>query len=263
MSRIVVVIGATGGLGTAIAQAFIDLNAQVVLVGRNADRLYALAESLGGLAMPMTADITAPDDLNAVSQACRERFGRVDVVINAAGYDVRAPFADHKPDEIRRLLDINLLGAIWVTRAFMPVMLTQQSGVLLHLGGFADGRLAFPYYTVDSASRAGLRGFVDAVNREHEGSGVTVTFFCPAPSDTEAERPYHPIWREMGMVIATPEQVAQAVILAVNRRQRVSIMGVSTRLFAWLNSLSSSLADALLMRRYRVILKRFLTHYTP
>lgn len=258
MSQIVVIIGATGGLGSAIAHAFVRQKAQVVLVGRNQQRLSALAQELDEHTTVINADITSPTDMERLAQTCLQTFGRVDVVVNAAGYDVRLPFLDHQTDDIRRLLDVNLLGAIWVTRAFIPLMQQQHDGVILHLGGFADGRLVFPYYTVDSASRAGLRGFIDAINREYEGSGVTVSFFCPAPADTDAERPYHAIWREMGMTIATPEQVAQAVVKAIKQRQTVAIMGISTRLFAWLNSLSSRLADILLMRRYRDILKRFL-----
>jgi len=182
----------------------------------------------------------------------------VNVVINAVGYDVRKPFLDHTPEEIEALMATNLLGAIWTTRAFLPLLLRQQNGVIVHLGGFADGRLAFPFYTVDSATRAGVRGFVDALNREIEGANVTVSYFCPAPGDTDAERPYHPIWREMGMAISSPDAVAAALLRAVQRHDRIAIMGVGTRFFARLNSVSSSLADMLLMRGYRRILARHL-----
>jgi short-subunit dehydrogenase len=157
------------------------------------------------------------------------------------------------------LVNVNLLGAVWVTRAFLPEMLAQRSGVIVHLGGFADGRLAFPYYTVDSATRAGVRGFVDAVNREYSGRGITLTYFCPAPADTDAERPYHALWRSMGTPIVSTEQVALAVIKAVAARKRVYVMGRATRVFGWINSLSSGLADFLLMRRYRDLIRDFLS----
>ncbi len=260
MSQVVVIVGATGGLGGAIAKAYAARGARLALAARSQDRLQALAETLGGETLVLTADITSADDLEAVSRACVEHFGRVDVVVNAAGHDVRRAFLDHSAANIERLVTINLMGAIWVTRAFMPVMLTQRSGVIAHLGGFADGRLAFPYYTVDSAARAGVRGFVDAINREHEGSGVTLTFFCPAPADTDAERPFHALWRSMGTPIVSPEQVANALIKAVETRKHVYVMGSATRLFAWINSLSSDLADRLLMRRYRVLIRDFLGH---
>jgi short-subunit dehydrogenase len=255
MKQVVVVIGATGGLGTAIAQAFARRGAQLVLVGRREAALQTSAQALGVEAVWQVADVTAPGALEQVSQVCRDRFGRVDVVVNATGYDVRRAFTDHTVDEVRQLIEVDLIGSIWITRAFLPQMLDQHDGVILHLGGFADGRLAFPYYSVDSAARAGLRGFVDALNREYEGSGVTLTYFCPAPADTEAERPYHELWRAMGTAIVPPEQVADAVVAAVEQCKRVVVMGTATRLFAWINNLSSTLADGLLMRRYRRLLQ--------
>lgn len=259
MSQIIVVIGATGGLGAAIAHAFSRLGAQLVLVGRREEELRSLAQSLTGTPSVMIADVTDADALDAISRACRDQFGRIDVVVNATGYDVRRPFLDHTFQDVNQLLDVNLMGAIWITHAFLPIMLKQTSGVILHLGGFADGRLVLPYYTVDSAARAGLRGFVDAIHREIEGSGVTVSFFCPAPADTKAERPYHHLWRAMGTSIVTPDNVAQAVVEAVRRRKRVVVMGLSTRLLAWLNNLSPTLADKLAMRHFRHLLEQFFT----
>lgn len=258
MSEVVVIFGAAGGLGSAIARAYAARGAQLMLTARSADRLQGLAKSLNTEVLTLAADITRAENLEAVSRACMARFGRVDVVINAAGYDVRRAFLDHSTAEIEQLVSIDLLGAVWVTRAFLPHMLAQHSGVIAHLGGFADGRLAFPYYTVDSAARAGVRGFVDAMNREYAGSGVTLTYFCPAPADTEAERPYHPLWRSMGTPIVSPEQVAHALIKAVADHKRVVVMGGTTRLFAWINSLSSELADRLLMRRYRDLIRDYL-----
>jgi len=259
MTYTVVVIGATGGLGAAIAQAYARKGARIVLIARREERLHALAESIGRAdTLTLGADITQPEDLSRAAHTIQARFGRIDVVINAAGVDVRGAFTNHTVEESRQLVEVNLLGAIWITRAFLPGMLEQKSGVIVHVGGFADGRLAFPFYTVDSAARAGVRGFVDAINREYENSGVTVTYFCPAPADTEAERPFHPIWRAMGTPIVTPEQVAAALIKTVDQRRRVAMMGAGTRVFAWLNSVSSWLADVLLMRRYREILREHL-----
>ncbi len=258
MSEVVVILGAAGGLGSAITQAYAARGARLVLTARNVDRLQALAESFNTEVLTLAADITRAADVEAVNRACIEHFGRVDVVINAAGYDVRRAFLDHSTAEIEQLVSIDLLGAVWVTRAFLPQMLAQHSGVIAHLGGFADGRLAFPFYTVDSAARAGVRGFVDAVNREYDGSGVTLTYFCPAPADTEAERPYHALWRAMGTSIVPPEQVAHALVKAVADHKRVVVMGATTRLFAWINSLSSELADRLLMRRYRDLIRDYL-----
>jgi NAD(P)-dependent dehydrogenase (short-subunit alcohol dehydrogenase family) len=252
--RVVLVVGASGGLGAAIAERFAAEGARLVLAARRPEALAPLAARLGATAL--AADLTDPASLEAMRDATLAAHGRLDAVVNATGHDVRKPLAAHTPDDFRRTLDVNLLGAMELTRLFLPAM---RDGVILHLGGFADGRLAFPYYSADVASRAGLRAFVDAANRELalEGRRSLVAFFSPSPADTEAERPFHPLWRAMGTAIVPPEHVAAEVVSAVARRRPLSVMGGPlTRIFAALNAVAPGLADALLMRRYGALMRR-------
>ncbi len=234
--RTVVVIGATGGLGTAIARAFAAEGAALALAGRS--RLSDVELAGDVVVSRHQADLADPASLAELRDAVLARHGRVDVVVNAAGYDVRKPLADTTPDDFRRTLDVNLLGAMLLTQTFLPVM---DDGVIVHLGGFADGRLAFPFYSADVASRAGLRAFAEAANRELAlaGRAPVVSFFSPSPADTEAERPFHPLWRAMGTAIVSPDKVAAELVKAVDRRKKVHIMGGwTTRFFAALNAVS-------------------------
>lgn len=252
--RVVLLVGASGGLGAAIADAFAAEGARLVLAARRPEVLAPLATRLG--ATVFAADLTDPASLATLQDAALSAHGRLDVVLNATGHDVRKPLAAHSSDDLRRTLEVNLLGAMELTRLFLPVM---DDGVILHLGGFADGRLAFPYHSADVASRAGLRAFVESANRELalEGRSARVAFFSPSPADTEAERPFHPLWRAMGTPIVTPEQVAAAAVGAVASRRPFTVMGGPlTRAFAALNAIAPGLADALLMRRYGVLLRR-------
>lgn len=252
--HVVLVVGASGGLGTAIAEAFAAEGARLVLTARRPETLTPLAARLGATAL--AADLTDAASLSALRGATLASHGRLDVVINATGYDVRKPLAAHTADDLRRTLDVNLLGAIELTRLFLPVV---GDGVILHLGGFADGRLAFPYHSADVASRAGLRAFGESVNREIalEGRRGLVAFFSPSPADTPAERPFHPLWRAMGSPIAPPRRVAAGVVNAVFRRRALTVMGGPlTRAFAALNAVAPGLADALLMRRYGALMRR-------
>jgi len=159
-----------------------------------------VAKALGESAQTWQADLTDAASLEVLAKS----HPQPDVVINATGYDVRKPFLRHTTEDMRNVLEINLLGAMQLTHAFLPGMLARRRGTIVHLGGFADGRLAFPYYSADAASRAGLRTsraglrtFLESLNREIAGHGVTLTYFSPAPADTRAERPFHRIWREM------------------------------------------------------------------
>ena len=259
--KVVVIVGSTGGLGSAFAQAFATEGAKLVLTGRDTERLNTLAAELSVNAQTVLMDLTDPASLSALRDFVSETFGRVDIVVNAAGVDVRKPIENHSLSDFRRALDVNLMGAFLLTQTFLPLMREQNNGVIVHVGGFADGRLAFPYYSADVATRAGLFSFVESLNRElkMEGSQVVIAYFSPYAADTKAEQPFHPIWREMGLTIMPKEKVAAALLNTIEKRKQVHIMGgISTVLFAKLNSVWPRLADSLLLNHYGSILKRFL-----
>lgn len=252
--KVVVVIGASGGLGRVIARVFSSEDVQVVLAARSNSTLEALADFQ---TMIHEVDIVDMASVCALRDAVLERYGRVDVVVNAAGYDVRKPFELYTPEEMRRTLDVNLLGAMQITYAFLQDM---TKGMIVHLGGFADGRLAFPYYAADVASRAGVASFVEALNRELrlEGKPVRLMYFSPSPADTEAERPFHALWRQMGTRIVSPEQVAAELRRAIFQKKERHIMGGAlVGLFAKLNAAFPKLADVLLMNSYGRQLQMF------
>ena len=255
----VVIVGASGGIGSAVARAAVERGARVVLAARDASKLSELAAALGSGASAHPVDLADAASVAALRDAALAAHGRVDYVVNAAGYDVRKPLGDHAPEEIERMIAINLRGAVLLTRVFLPTLTAQGAGGIVHVGGFADGRLAFPYYSVDVATRAGLAAFVESVNRELNSRTVVVSYFSPAPVDTPAERPFHPIWRAMGLRIETPERVADALLTSMLKCQRLYIMGgLATRTFAALNAAAPRLADALLLNRYSRILRSFL-----
>lgn len=261
-NKVVVIAGSTGGLGSTFAQAFAHEGAKLVLAGRDRESLNQLAAELGVNAETFPIDMTDPASLNTLRDFVIATYGQIDIVVNATGVDVRKPFDQHSLSDFRRTLDVNLMGAILLTHAFLPRMREQNSGMIVHLGGFADGRLAFPYYSVDVASRAGLFSFAESLNRElrMEGSHVVISYFSPYVADTKAEQPFHPIWREMGLTITPKEKVSAALLDTIEKRKQVHIMGgVSTALFAKLNSVWPQLADTLLLNRYASILKRFLS----
>jgi len=255
IDKTVLVLGATGGLGASIARVFATEGAALALAARS--RLPQIDLASEAAVSRHQADLTDPTSLSALRDEVLAAHGRVDVVVNATGYDARKRLQDHTLDDFRRTLDVNLLGAMLLTQTFLPVM---DDGLIVHLGGFADGRLAFPFYGADVASRAGVRAFAESANRELALAGrpIVVSFFSPSPADTEAERPFHPLWRALGTAIVSPDKIAAELVRAVARREKVHIMGGwTTRLFATLNAVSPRLADTLMMRRYGATMGRF------
>jgi short-subunit dehydrogenase len=259
--KVVVIIGATGGLGQAFANAFLNRGATLILAGRNKDGLAALASRIGQPVMIKNVDITRPDSIEQLYQQVNEKYGQMDILVNAAGCDVRKALIDHDLDEVKRVLDVNLLGSVLVTKIALPYLNPAVDTAIVHIGGFADGRLAFPYYSVDVASRAGLFSFIESLNRELalEKSKIKVTYFCPSPADTGAERPFHPLWKKMGIAVVSPDVVAQALLKTIGAAKNVGIMGgFSTVFFAKLNSVFPVLADVIIMKSYGKMLREFL-----
>ena len=238
--RRVAVIGANGGLGEAIARALHREGAELVLIGRDAHRLALLGAEL------KSSSILA--DLSVSSQRrAAEAGGPVDHVVVATGMDLRKRLDAHQDEEVEQQLDVALLGPISVVRTW----LAQTRSSLLLLGGFGDGRVALPYYTVNVAARAGLAGFAHSVNRElrQEGDERRLLYFCPAPATTAAEQPYSALWTRMGSPPVAPEQVADAVLQCLLSGRTPVTMGWGNRALVVAERLSADLVDVLVHRR--------------
>lgn len=261
----ILIIGASGGLGGSYARAFINEGGKLLLAGRNEEKLRALADKLPGDVTISIVDVTEAKSVKRLAEFARDWSEKIDVVVNATGCDIRKSLESYEFEDVNKSLDTNLLGAILVTKVFLPYMREEKGSSIVHMGGFADGHLAFPYYSVDVATRAGVFSFIEAMNRElyQEGSKVSLTYFCPNAADTTAEKPYHKIWQEMGIAISSAEQVASELLKAIECQKAVYIMGgFPIRFFANLNTLFPKLADVLLLKKYGSILKKYLSNST-
>ncbi len=258
--RNVVIIGATGGLGVAFTDMFLNEGANVFLGIRSEKKLSGQYRDNGERVKWGILDIQLPDTIKDFADKVKEEMGYVDFVINATGYDVRKGLLEHSAEEILKSIDINLAGSIFITKSFLKLLKEQPESTIVHMGGFVDGGLAFPYYSVDVATRSGMYSFCESINREliQEKRKYHLTYFCPNPANTKAELPYHPIWKEMKVRISSPEEVARALRRALINKKKISIMGgVLESGFAKLNHLSVSVSNFLLMKKYSSILKKY------
>lgn len=252
----VVVIGGNGGLGRAYVEVFQKEGAQVYIGARNLQRID---QDFAGYSDYI--DISCYQSVEEFVDKVKNKFGFVDYVINATGFDVRKSLEGHSQEEIDKSIAINLRGCIYLSKVFLKIMKNERGSSIIHMGGFVDGGIGFPYYSVDVATRAGIFSFIEAMNRElkQEGSKVRLTYFCPDPADTVAERPYHPIWKEMKTPIRTTQEVAKALIKALEKKKNIYYMGGAVQaFFAKLNHISTHLSDLILMNTYSSILKKYL-----
>lgn len=257
------VIGATGGLGRAVAALLSQKGCSVILIGRNLEKLAGLQKEIR-TQTENTVYVHTVNDISKYSEwekSCaeiEEKFGIPDFIINASGTDVRKKLSLQTEEEICSQIDINLKGSVFITKAFLPLLLKRGQGEILHFTGFLDGRLAFPYYSADVASRAGLTAFAESVNREIGSPDVRVALYCPSAADTEAERPFHPVWKEMGLEITSVGKIAEECLEQLGSKETLRISGgFLNRFFAKLNSAFPKAADMIIMDKYSKILKKY------
>jgi NADP-dependent 3-hydroxy acid dehydrogenase YdfG len=184
---VVVVTGASSGIGEAAALAFSKKGARVVLAARRTERLDAIVdriEKAGGRALAATCDVTRPDQLETLRVLTEEAFGPTDVLVNSAGMRGGGEFTKLEYDRIEEHVRLNVLGVMFGTRAFLPGMLARGKGHVVNLGSLA-GRFATPGNAIYGATKHAVVAFSEALNYETERRNVFVTSVNPGFVDTE------------------------------------------------------------------------------
>ncbi|MDR3032973.1 MAG: SDR family oxidoreductase [Kitasatospora sp.] len=186
--RTAVVTGAASGMGEAVARQLVADGARVALLARRADRLAALAAELGPNALAVAADVTDQAAVDAAAELVHGAFGRVDLLVNAAGVMLPNPVDDGRIDEWSRMIDTNLTGVLRIIRAFGPDLVAAAAA-----GGTADlvdvssigAHVVFPNYAVYGATKAALTQLSAALRSEYGPRDVRVTNIEPGLTDTE------------------------------------------------------------------------------
>jgi short-subunit dehydrogenase len=213
----VLLTGATGGIGQAIARALDARGARLLISGRRTDQLDAIAAALGGRPNALPADLSEPGGASALA----ERAGAVDVLVANAALPASGPVVDFTPEQIDRALDVNLRAPLQLTRALLPGMIERGRGHVVFVSSLS-GKVATVGSSLYSATKFGLRGFAAGLREDLAGTGVGVTVVFPgfiAEAGMLADSGVRlPRW----VGTRKPEQVAQAVVDGIER-ERVEI----------------------------------------
>ena len=183
MSKVAIVTGAGQGIGRAIAEKLAAGGATVVVTDINEATAKETADAIGGGAVGIHTDVTSRESVRAMVDQVRARFGRIDVLVNNAGWDKAGPFVDSEPADWDRVIAINLYGVLNTSKAVLPVMAAQNAGTVVNLASDA-GRVGSSGEAVYSAAKAGVIGFTKAVAREMARHQVNANCVCPGPTDT-------------------------------------------------------------------------------
>ena len=181
-----VVTGAASGIGRATAEAFARAGARVVLGDINEEGGDAVAGAIcvrGSVAEFIRLDVTEPASVEAFRNEALVKFGRVDIVANVAGWGRTEPFVQNTPEFWKKLIDLNLVGTILVTRAFLDPMIERRSGKIVCVASDA-GRVGSLGETVYSGAKGGVIAFCKGLAREMARYDITVNCVCPGPTDT-------------------------------------------------------------------------------
>jgi 2-hydroxycyclohexanecarboxyl-CoA dehydrogenase len=225
-SRSVIITGGASGIGRATALLLAGNGARVFVGDVDAIRGAALVEqcareSVAIEFLPM--DLTDPASVTQFVAAIEAKVQRVDVLVNGAGWDRIEPFMDNAPELWERLISINLMGAIRMTRAVLPPMITAGQGKIVNIASDA-GRVGSMGETVYSAAKGGLIAFTKSLAREMARHRINVNCVCPGPTDTPLfaslpDRLRDGLTRAIPFRrIATPEEIAEAVMFFAGPR---------------------------------------------
>jgi NADP-dependent 3-hydroxy acid dehydrogenase YdfG len=231
--RVAVITGASFGIGEATARALAADGYRVALLARRAERIQALAEELGDRAIAVPADVTDREALVGAARRVQDELGPAQVLVNNAGLMLLAPFGPDQRDDYRRMVEVNLLGAITATEVFLDQLTAGGEADIVNVSSIA-GRVARPTNGVYAATKFGLNGWSDSLRQELLPA-VRVTVVEPGAVATElTDHITHDATRQSvaqlyATTAITADDIAEIVAFAVGRPRRVALNEILVR----------------------------------
>lgn len=258
----VVLTGATGGIGQAVAMQLAKQGAKLGLVGTRHDALNNLREQLKHFheeIISIPVDLTTEQGQKQIIHDMHARFGGIDILINNAGITEFTEFSEQQPEMIDRILKVNVIAPMQLTRRVLPEMLDRQSGQIVNIGS-TFGSIAFAYFTSYSVSKFALRGFSEALRREVADNGVNVTYVAPRAVKTGLNTSaVNEMAEKVKMNMDNPVMVAHKIVKAIIKDKKDVYLGFPESLFVRINSILPRLVDSALMKQNQIA-RKFARH---
>ncbi len=227
---VVLVCGASSGIGSATALHLGNQGYKVILAARRLERLEDIAGEIrknGGEALVIQTDISQADQIQNLVDLSIKTFERIDILVNSAGYGKLVWLDEQSPEEISRQIQVNLIGAIQLVRAVLPGMLSRGKGQIIQITSI-NSWVGLPTYSIYTANKFGLRGFLESIRRELRGTGVTVTGVYPGSVDTEFDQHAGIDWKFTRVtppwLMVSAEDVARCIHNVIKRKRTFSVI---------------------------------------
>ncbi|MAA76190.1 MAG: oxidoreductase [Salinisphaeraceae bacterium] len=227
--KVVIVTGASSGLGAATARRLADSGARLMLAARREDRLKTLTDEItqaGGKAAYRVTDVTDRAQVDALADAARSEYGRIDVLISNAGLMPLAPMDELKVDEWDTMVDVNLKGVLYGVAAVLPTFRSQQSGHFINLSSVA-GHKVMPGGTVYCATKFAVKALSEGLRMESNGE-IRVTNISPGAVDTElpdhiSDKDAAEMAGELYQDAIDADAIARAIAYAIEQPEDVDV----------------------------------------
>ncbi len=251
--KVVIITGASSGIGKALAEKFSELQANLVLAARNEEALKIVADKFDNRNkkyLIVKTDVSIESDCRNLIEQTISRFGKIDILINNAGISMRALFQNTETDVLRQVMGVNFWGAVYCSKYALPYLISQK-GSLVGISSIA-GFKGLPGRSGYSASKFALQGFLEVLRIENRNKNLHVLIACPgftasnirnnalnAVGYQQGESPRN----EDGMM--TAEDVAGKIINAIQKKKTLVVMTLQGRLTVLLNKFFPALVDKL------------------
>jgi short-subunit dehydrogenase len=219
--KVVLITGASSGIGALMAETFAAQGAVPVLTARSLPKLQEIAARIPGKHAVYTLDVTDFGQVTETVQQIMAQFGRIDILVNNAGFGIFETFTDAPLEHFEEMMDVNYMGIVRCTKAVLPHMLQAGSGHIVNIASMA-GKIASAKSSGYSATKHAVLGFTNSLRQELVGTGVSLSAINPGPINTpffERADPEGTYVKNIGWFMLQPEKVVSAVLTAIERKR--------------------------------------------
>ncbi|MBC8079627.1 MAG: SDR family oxidoreductase [Gorillibacterium sp.] len=235
--KVAVITGASSGIGALMARDLSELGAIPVLIARSEDKLQQAAQAVRGEHSIYTLDVGNAEQVVCIFEQIREKYGRIDILINSAGYGIFETVVDTPLDKFEDMMNINYMGTIRCIKAVLPQMLEQGSGHIVNIASLA-GKIGSAKGGGYSATKHAVLGLTNCLRHELDGTGVTVSVINPGPIDTNffaIADPSGGYVKNIQWLMLRPEKVSTACMKAIlHRKAEINLpylAGIGSKLY--------------------------------